>query len=64
MSSIAIHENENKKVIAKIQHFYDMLSERKKGCLVDCSDLDVESELEIIISHFERVFGDLIYKSS
>ena len=50
-------------MIAKIQHFYDMLSERKKGCLADSTDLDVEEELAILISHFERIFWNLIYKS-
>jgi len=63
MSNIAIHENEDKKIIAKIQHFYDLLSERKKGCIADSTD-DVEYELEILTSHYERVFGDLIYKSN
>jgi hypothetical protein len=63
MSNIAIHENEDKKIIAKIQHFYDVLKERKNTSFAVRDSLSVDQELDILIQHFEKVFDNLIYKS-
>jgi hypothetical protein len=63
MSNIAIHENEDKKIVAKIQHFYDVLKERKHTAFAVRDSLSVDQELDILITHFEKVFENLIYKS-
>lgn len=55
-----LHE---KQIYARIQRFYDILLEHRNDIDrgLTREDMKVETELDILITEFSKIFGDIIY---